>query len=272
MKRILALLLAVMMLLTVFAACGAKDDAASGSSSGAGAAEITKFTVGFDAAFPPYGYRNDNGEYVGFDLDLAAEVCSRNGWELVKQPIDWDSKDFELNSGTVDCLWNGFTMNGREDDYTFSEPYINNTQVFVVAADSGIATHADLAGKIVGVQTASSALDALESEDCAELKASFAEVQTFPEYETAFLNLQSGAIDAIAMDVGVADYQLANRGNGYVKLEQNLSTEQYAVAFKKGNTELRDKVQATLDAMVTDGTFARIAEEWELSDKTCLGK
>ena len=85
------------------------------------------FTVGFDAEFPPYGYKDESGEYVGFDLDLAQEVCNRNGWTLVKQPIDWDSKDMELDSGSIDCIWNGFTMNGREDEYTWSEPYIDNS-------------------------------------------------------------------------------------------------------------------------------------------------
>lgn len=127
--------------------------------------EGRQFIVGFDAEFPPYGYKDESGEYVGFDLDLAAEVCKRQGWELVKQPIDWDSKDMELDSGAIDCIWNGFTMNGREDQYTFSVPYVDNSQVFVVAEDAGIETKADLAGKAVGVQKDSSALAALEGDE-----------------------------------------------------------------------------------------------------------
>ena len=121
--------------------------------------------VGFDAEYPPFGYKDDNGEYVGFDLDLAQEVCNNLGWELVKKPINWDSKDMELNSGTIDCIWNGFTINGREDDYTWSDPYINNEQVIVVAKDSGIEKLADLKGKNVVVQAASAALDALNNDD-----------------------------------------------------------------------------------------------------------
>ena len=113
---------------------------------GCGNQEDSTFTVGFDAAFPPYGYMDDNGEYVGFDLDLAAEVCERNNWTLVKQPIDWDSKDMELSSGSIDCIWNGFTINGREDKYTWSSPFVDNSQVFVVAVGSGIAEFSDLAG------------------------------------------------------------------------------------------------------------------------------
>ena len=136
--------------------------------------ERTSLVVGFDAEFPPYGYMDENGEYVGFDLDLAAEVCERNGWELVKQPIDWAAKDLELSSGTIDCIWNGFTINGREDDYTWSIPYVNNKQVVVVTESSGITDLAGLADKVMGVQQDSSALSALEEEANADLAASLA--------------------------------------------------------------------------------------------------
>ena len=114
--------------------------------------EKTIFTVGFDAEFPPYGYKDDNGEYVGFDLDLAQEVCNRRGWTLKKQPIDWDSKDMELSSNTIDCIWNGFTMTGKEDMYTWTDAYVDNSQVILVNKNSGIQKLSDLAGKIVVVQ------------------------------------------------------------------------------------------------------------------------
>lgn len=129
------------------------------------AGERTSLTVGFDAEYPPYGYMDDNGEYTGFDLELAQAVCEMEGWELVKKPINWDSKDMELNSGAIDCIWNGFTMNGREDDYTFSVPYVDNSQVIVVAEDAGIDDLEGLAGKIVGVQAASAAEELLNSEE-----------------------------------------------------------------------------------------------------------
>ena len=123
----------------------------------------------------------EDGSYVGFDLDLAQEVCDRNGWELVKQPVDWNSKDMELNSGSIDCIWNGFTMTGREDKYTFSDPYVDNSIVFVVLADSDIQTKDDLAGKVVVTQADSSALAALTSEEDNEenlaLAASFASLE-----------------------------------------------------------------------------------------------
>ncbi len=260
MKKIVSILLTVAMAATLLVGCGNDDNT---------------LIVGFDAEFPPYGYQDDNGEYVGFDLDLAAEVCERNGWELVKQPINWDSKDMELDAETIDCIWNGFTMTGRENDYTWSCAYIDNSQVFVVKADSGIASQADLSGKNVGVQADSSALAALENEEeggAADLAATFASLTQYGDYNTGFMELESGVIDALAMDIGVAQYQIEARGDEYVMLEEKLATEQYAVGFKLGNTELKDKVEKTLLEMAEDGTVLEIAKEWGLEDQLCIGK
>lgn len=259
-KRILAAMLAGAMALS-FTACGEKSEKETNDS-----AEAEKFVVGFDAAFPPYGYQDENGEYVGFDLDLAAEVCKRNDWELVKQPIDWNAKDMELNSGTINCIWNGFTMTGREEEYAWTAPYVDNSQVFVVKTDSGIQSFDDLSGKSVAVQTDSSAEDALEDEANKALTDSFKELVVVSDYNTAFMNLDSGAVDAIAMDIGVANYQIESRGDGYMMLSDILSVEQYAVGFALDNTELRDKVDATLNEMRKDGTFEKIAGDWGLSD------
>ncbi len=269
MKKKLALVLALALALGL-TGCGAKEDVAAATD-----AEAKTFTVGFDAEFPPYGYMDDNGEYVGFDLDLAQEVCNRRGWTLVKQPIDWDAKDMELSSGTIDCIWNGFTINGREDSYTWSYPYVDNSQVFIVAEDAGIATKADLAGKVVGVQKDSSALAALEDEANQEFTASFADLVQYADYNTGFMDLEAGAIDALAIDIGVANYQLGERDGGYVILEETLSSEQYGIGFLKGNEELRDQVEETLNEMVADGTFMEIAEKYSdfgLVESVCLGK
>ena len=175
-------------------------------------------TLGFDAEYPPYGYKDDKGNYVGYDIDLATEVCSRLGWELKLQPIDWDSKDMELNSGNIDVIWNGMTMTGRENDYTWIGPYVDNSIVFVVMSDSGIASKADLSGKRVITQTGSSALTALTNDPGdgsnktnLDLAATFAALDQTPDYNTAFMNLESGVDDAIAVDIGVANYQLASR-------------------------------------------------------------
>lgn len=238
----------------------AADTAASGDT----------FIVGFDQDFPPMGFVGEDGEFTGFDLELAAEVASRLGKEVVYQPIAWDAKDMELESGTIDCIWNGFTMNGREDDYTWSEPYMENNQVFVVKADSGISTKADLAGKVVDVQTDSSAEAALN--DDPDLMNSFGQLVTVADYNTAFMDLESGAVDAIAMDDIVASYQIEQRNADFVVLEETLAAEEYGIGFKKGNEELRDQVQAALEEMAADGTLAEISENWFGKDITTIGK
>ncbi len=290
MKKITTVLMAAAVTMAMLAGCGSASTEQAASAEPAADTETaaaeetqeetageaqegdrTTFTVGFDAEFPPYGYMDENGDYTGFDLDLAQEVCDRNGWELVKQPIDWDSKDMELSSGSIDCIWNGFTMNGREDAYTWSVPYVDNSQVFVVKADAGISTQADLAGKIVGVQKDSSALAALEG-DAADLAATFAEMNQYADYNTGFMDLEAGAIDALAVDIGVANYQIASRGDGYVIMDEKLATEQYGIGFLLGNEELKDQVEKTLLEMADDGTFTKIAEKYDLTDSVCLGK
>ena len=238
----------------------------------AGVADKT-LIVGFDAEYPPYGYMDENGEYTGFDLELAQAVCDLEGWTLDKKPINWDSKDMELNSGSIDCIWNGFTMNGREDDYTFSEPYVDNSQVIVVADNSGIEKLTDLAGKTVGVQAASAALDLLQSEEEGgqkELADTFGALNEFVDYNTAFTELQAGALDALAIDIGVAKYQLNSRGEGFKILDETLNTEQYAIGFKKGNDELCDIVNADLQKLADDGTVAELAEKYEIADMVTL--
>ncbi len=249
-------------------ACGAKDEAKD--------SDGKTFTVGFDAEFPPYGSLDEaTGEYVGFDLDLAEEVCKRNGWTLVKQPIDWDAKDMELSSGAIDCIWNGFTINGREDDYTFTVPYVDNSQVYVVKGDSSVKSEADMAGLTIGVQADSSALAALEDEDHAALKDSFKEIVQFADYNTGFMNLESGAIDILAMDIGVAKFEIASREEPFNIFEVNLATEQYGVGFLKGNDELKNEVEETLLQMAADGTVSAIAKKYEdfgLVDSVCIGK
>lgn len=274
-KRMAVLLVLAAVSVAVFSGCGNSTDSSKETKKESAKNDDSTFVVGFDAAFPPYGYQDEDGEYVGFDLDLANEVCDRNDWTLKKQPIDWDSKDMELKSGTIDCIWNGFTINGREDDYTWSEPYVDNSQVIVVPQKAGISTFKDLAGKLVEVQADSSALHTLESEDKEaggqkELAATFGALNQVADYNTAFLDLESGACDAIAMDIGVAGYQIENRGGGYVILDEKISKEQYGIGFKKGNESLRDEVQATLDEMAKDGTTMKIAEKWGLSDAVCV--
>ena len=292
-KKLLAIAASALMILSL-SACGsasssaaasapaASDTASSSEASVESSAEAPatesssasdsngKFVVGFDQDFPPMGFVGEDGNFTGFDLDLAAEAASRMGLEIVYQPIAWDSKDAELDAGTIDCIWNGFTMTGREDGYEWSKPYLDNSQVFVVADDSGIETASDLAGKIVEVQADSSAEAALSEDANADLKASFGTLQTTPDYNTALMDLDMGAVDAIAMDSTVAEYKITT-GNLSVKtLDEAFASEEYAVGFKRGNTELRDKVNEALESMAADGTMAEISTKWFGKDITTL--
>nr|WP_317438653.1 amino acid ABC transporter substrate-binding protein [uncultured Enterocloster sp.] len=253
----------------------AKTEAAETTEKAAEAEGETKaeggtLIVGFDQDFPPMGFMGDDGEYTGFDLELAQEAAKRLGLEYKPQPIAWDAKDMELESGNIDCIWNGFTMTGREDGYTWSEPYMENSQVFVVAGDSGIKSQADLAGKAVECQVDSSAEAALK--EVPDLTATFAQLLTTADYNTAFMDLEQGAVDAIAMDVVVAGYQISQRNADFVILEDSLAAEEYAIGFKKGNTELKDKVQGALEEMAADGTLKTISEKWFGKDITTIGK
>ena len=243
----------------------------SNSSSDVATNDENTFIVGFDAEFPPYGYKDASGNYTGFDLDLAKEVCDRNGWTFVAQPIDWDAKDAELDSGSIDCIWNGFTIDGRENDYTWSNPYFDNKQIFVVKSDSGIDSIDDLKGKTVETQKDSSALAALQG-DNKTIADTFATLTEVADYNTAFMDLESGACDAVAMDIGVAEYDIKNKDNpdAYKVLSDAITTEKYGVGFKLGNTDLKDKVQSTLDEMFKDGTVSKIAEKYGISEDALI--
>ena len=234
-----------------------------------GTDDDTTFTVGFDQDFPPMGFVGDDGEFTGFDLDLAAEVAKRLGKEIKYQPIAWDAKDMELASGNIDCIWNGFSTKNREDKYTWTKPYMKNDQVFVVRSDSDISSFEDLAGKTVEVQIDSSAEAVLKEN--AELSGTFAKLQTVADFNTGFMDLEMGSVDALAMNSVVANYQITKRGSkGFKVLDKPLSSEEYAVGFKLGNTILRDEVQTALEEMKADGTLKSISEKWFGKDVTTL--
>ena len=267
-KRIWALAAAAAMLAlaaALMAGCsGGSNESQSEGGDEAASAESAEFTltVGFDQGYPPYGFVGDDGEYTGFDLDLAAEVAERNGWNLELSAIDWDAKDALLSSGSINCIWNGFTMEGREDDYTFSEPYMLNEQVIVVKSDSGIADSAALAGKTVMTQVDSAALDVLEG-DAADLAATFAggAPQTISDYNNAFMQLESGMVDAVACDLSIANYQMSAKPDTYTIID-TLSSEHYAVGFKQGDEDLAATVTATLKAMYEDGTVQELCDKY----------
>ncbi len=257
---VLATLVAALCMSMVLMAGCSSDEPAGGDAPDGGDAPMT-LVVGFDAGYPPYGYIDDSGKYVGLDLDLAAEVCERNGWTLETTPIDWDAKDALINDGSITCIWNGFTYEGRENLYAWTEPYMLNAQVMVVKADSGIASLEDLAGKNVITQVESAALDVLEADPA--LVATFADgqVQTIATYNDAFMQLETGLVDAVACDLSIAAFQMAANPDVYTQIAE-LSAEHYAVGFKLGNEAIADQVTATLKEMVADGTAQQICENY----------
>lgn len=261
MKKLLALVLAAAMMLSL-AACGNAKES-----------DTVTFKHGFDLDYPPYSYIDENGEVGGFDVELAKAVCDYYGWTYEAVPFNWDAKDAELQAGSCDCIWSGFTVNGREDDYLWSIAYSDNTQMIMVAEGSGIESLADLSGKVVGVQTATSAYDLLNDEEGQKALAdTFASLEVYETYTIAFNDLKAGAIDAIAIDVTSGQYLMSN-ASGYKFLDEVLGSEQYAIGFRKDDTELCEKVNAAIEALVENGTYDAIGQKYpEIYDYLCLGK
>ncbi|WP_296320701.1 amino acid ABC transporter substrate-binding protein [Treponema sp. UBA3813] len=230
-----------------------------------------EFVLGLDDSFPPMGFRDDANEIVGYDIDLAKEVANRLGLKFRAQPISWSAKEQELNTGKIDCIWNGLSITPeRLEVLAFTKPYLNNAQVVIVRADSGIKSLADMTGKILGVQAGSSAADAVDS--VPSFKQSLKQIVDFSDNIMALNDLEIGGLDGVAMDSVVAEYSLKVTGKPFVILSDSLSPEQYGIAFKKDNTELRDKVQKALEEMAADGTVAKISEKWFGSDISIIGK
>ena len=241
----------------VLAGCAGGGDQKQGDANQQGGDAAMTLTVGFDQSYPPYGFVGDDGEFTGFDLDLAKEVCERNGWELKLDPIDWDAKDALLNSGSINCIWNGFTMEGREDDYTFSEPYMLNEQVIVVKKDSGITSLSDLAGKTVVTQADSAALDVLEG-DKKDVADTFKSLQTLPDYNNAFMQLESGMVDAVACDLSIAQYQIAAKPDAYQQLDPLSSEFIYYFCFGSDRSMVSSRYPTGILAFHTGTTNQNI--------------
>ena len=241
------------------------SSAASSAASSSAAPEAFTLVVGFDAEYPPYGYLDADGNPTGFDIELAKAVCEKLGWGFEAKPIDWNSKDLELESGNINCIWNGFTIESREDQYQFSKPYMLNEQVVLVKADSGIKALADLAGKKVITQAGAPPEALLGPEgDMADLGASFdgGAIQTIPDYNSAIMQLDSGAVDAVACDLSIAEFQMAQAEGKYVKLDEKLLSEHYGVGFKKGEVETAQTVSDAMLELYNDGTVKTLCEKY----------
>jgi polar amino acid transport system substrate-binding protein len=270
MKRTgIAVICAVMAAGLAFA--GGKSDTAGGDNSLQNILSKKKLVLGLDDSFPPMGYRNEKNEIVGYDVDLAKEVARRIGVELVLQPIDWNAKEQELNTGEIDCIWNGFTITEeRKQNLNFTPPYLKNAQVVVVKGNSPVQTLKDLTGKTAGTQTASSSVDAID--DAPEFKAALKEVIEYKDFLTALMDLDVGGVDAVVIDLVVANDNINRSGKDFRILKETLGEEEFGIGFRKNDKALADKVWATLLEMAKDGTVARIAAQWLGADISIIGK
>lgn len=280
-KKLLSLVLAVVLAATLFAGCNNGAGANNGNQEDNSWKEVEssgKLVLGMDTAFPPMGYIDEQtGDLVGFDLDVAQEVCTRLNLELVKQPINWKTQVKEINDDNVDCLWNGLSKtSGREETLLLSVPYMQNNQIILVKTDATYQNLADLKGKKLGVQSGSSAEEALN--DSTEFKSSLSEVVGIDDYSKAILEMRNGTIDAIAIDEVVARYYLTKEPDAYRILMkddtnvESLAKEDYVIGFKKGDEALKNKIEETLKAMAKDGKLAEISKKWFGEDVTTVAK
>ncbi|MFA7371175.1 MAG: amino acid ABC transporter substrate-binding protein [Sphaerochaetaceae bacterium] len=269
MKKLLMVVTLAILTVSLLVAAGAKESKGDDSLEKVLAKGV--FVMGLDDSFPPMGFRDENNEIVGFDIDLAKEVTKRLGVTLKVQPIDWNAKEQELNTGNIDCIWNGFTITPqRQAVINFSEPYVDNAQVAVVRKNSRYQTLADLAGQSIGLQAGSSAADAVNNNK--KFAASVKEVIEVKDNLTALMDLEIGGVQAVVLDLFVAVDNITRSGKDFRILDEHLASEEYGVGFRKNDQALRDEVQRVLLAMAQDGTLAKISTTWFGEDITVVGK
>ncbi len=273
MKKISKLIALILALSMVLASCGSKGDETSKEGEKDSSLEYIqsrkKLILGLDASFPPMGFKDDDNNIVGFDIDLAKEVCKRMGVELVLQPVDWDSKEMELGNKNIDCIWNGLSYSDkRDEEMTLSQSYMGNTQVGVVLADSDIKSLEDMKDKVVAVQSGSTASEAMDEHK--EIKDSLKELLKIDDNVQAMMDLEIGGSDAVVMDEVVARYYMEKNKGKYKLLDDSLADEKYVIGFRKGDKALCDEVEKQLKAMKEDGTLAQISTTWFGSDVTTI--
>jgi polar amino acid transport system substrate-binding protein len=248
-------------LFVLLAGCDKPADTGAQAAASAAPATPAKIVIGLDDNFPPMGFRDDKNQLVGFDIDLAREAAKRLGAQVEFKPIDWSAKEAELNGHRVDALWNGLTITEeRKKNIAFTAPYLQNRQIIVVTNDSPIKTKADLAGKTVGVQDGSTAVDAVER-DSATAK-SLKELKKFGDNVTALMDLKTGRLDAVVVDEVVGRYYLTKKPGEYRVLDDNFGTEEYGVGVRKDDTALLASLQDALNKMKQDSAAGAISTKW----------
>jgi polar amino acid transport system substrate-binding protein len=269
MKKSLISIIMIMILMVSLVGC--QKENSSGDNSLKYITDKGTFVLGLDDSFPPMGFRDDNDNIVGFDIDLASAVCEKLGVELELQPIEWDAKEQELSTKNIDCIWNGLSVTpDREENLTLSESYMTNNISLVVVKDSPIASMADMASKRLAVQSGSSAEETLNADENKDFKDSLGQVNPFGDYATALMDLETGNSDAVLMDSIVADYMITSAGKDYKVLDETLLEDRYAIGFRKGDEALCKAVEAALTELKAEGTIAEISTKWFGADITTI--
>ena len=258
MKKLLSL---VLVLMFAVAACAC--------------AEGYTFKMGIDAEYPPYTYMGDDGNYTGYDVEMCQKVCDILGWNLEIVPINWDTKLIQLDANEIDCIWSGLTIDVIDpESYALSFAYSDNSQMILTKKGNGIETLDDVAGKTIGVQLGPSA-DILLSEegDAADFGASFGQLVRYENYNICFTELMAGAIDAIAIDIGVANQKIAEYGEDYYAVAEPFAAEKYGICFRKDDADICAQVEDAYTQLVEDGSYIELAEKYGLDTANlCLAK
>ena len=261
MKKIIAIAMTVVMSGILLVGCGSSSKAGTASTGGATNTAPQKIVIGLDDTFAPMGFRDEKNELVGFDIDMAKEAAKRLNMEVEFKPIDWNSKEVELNSKKIDAIWNGLSITeDRKKNLSFTKPYLANRQIVIVQPNSAIKTKADLAGKVVGTQEGSSSLDAINAD--ATTAKSFKELKKYPDYVAALLDLKAGRVEAIVVDEVVGRYYVAKKPGEYAIIKDDFGSEEYGVGLRKDDTQLLEKLQKALDDMKKEGKSAEISKKW----------
>lgn len=276
MKKTICAIIAATAMMVLAVGCGANKAAEEGTTQ-AGEAVVESseqaeegenssrndnlFIVGFDENFPPMGFLDENNKHTGFDIELAEIAADKMGKELKLQPVDWDSKELELNSKKIDVIWNGLTITeDRLQNMAFTKPYLKNRQIILVKKDSLVSAKADLAEKVIGVQKGSSGQEAVEKDT--ETRKSIKEVNEYPDFIAAFMDLEIGRIEAVVADEIVAKYYMTQNPDKFVVLSDDFGSEEYGVGMRLNDTVLQEQLQTALDSMVEDGSAAAVSEKW----------
>lgn len=282
MKKIIALLLTAAISALTLVGCGGSstssgDTSAAADESWTKVQKAGKLVLGLDPEFPPMGYKDTaSGDIIGFDIDLAKEVCSRLGIELDPQPINWDNKQLELDGGNIDCIWNGLSWTQeRADAMNVTKPYMNNKQVIMTMKDSAYTSKESLKDCSVAVQKDSSAEEAINADENKDFKDSLKEIVGIDSYTNGLMEMKNGSVVALGIDEVVARWYMEKEPNTYQLVQENgadlsLSNEDYVIGFRKGDTELANKIYGTLKEMKADGKLAEISTTWFGKDITVV--